>query len=74
MLDIITTHDYNTSNPPPYLALAWMEKDLSHINLRQYKKNPAVLNSVLTQILQGLVGFEGARKVHSGKNETPQST
>jgi hypothetical protein len=74
LLDIITEHNYNTSNPPPYLALAWMDKDLSHINVKQYGKNPAVLKSILDQILQGLLGLEAAGIVHSGKDETPQAT
>jgi len=67
MLDIITEHDYGTCNPPPYLALAWMDNNLSCINLKQYRKDPVVLKSILTQILQSLVPFEATGDVHSGK-------
>ncbi|KAJ8066612.1 hypothetical protein OCU04_005659 [Sclerotinia nivalis] len=53
------------SNPPPYLALGWMEANLYEINLKKYKKDIILFEAIVTGILQSLVPFESNHRVHT---------
>lgn len=59
--------DKGVSDPPPYLAFAWMDGDLYGTVLKNGKKDLALFEAITTGVLQGLVPFEENHRVHTGK-------